>query len=355
MNKKDEIDSNQNEQMQYAKVFNKKTIKRGIVVFILLTLLAFIGIFVYTDGAKNIQVWKQINWKYLVGGLLFIGVDIYIGGLRNHIFVRELLPGIKQKVCIVANLANIFMGAVTPSQSGGGLAQWYILYRNGLSIADSIGVSFYGFISTIVFFPLSALMAMYILGDRVPPGFVTSLTKFGFTTFTVIAVIIFLGLFAPQIILKIIQGISKVVGLINNRIGKGILTKGSGGIQTLAQYRDKYLGLIQRKPQLMVFSFVLTIVLYFNKYVLAYVFIVAFGVDVDFWSIVSVMAVCYMFLYFAPSPGGSGIAELSITGLLISFVGTDIAPSITLLHRSFLVFIPALIGAIVVLRQLSKE
>lgn len=347
--------SNQPQNLQESNVFNKKTIKRGIVLFIFLTLVAFIGIFIYTDGVKSLEAWKSIDISFLLIGLCMVALDIYIGGFRNHIFVREFVPGISQSVCIKANLANMFMGSVTPSQSGGGLAQWYILHRNGMTIADSIGVSFYGFISTLIFFPLSAILAMMCLGDSVPAGFIMTLTKVGFTVFTTFLIIVGVGLFAPQLLRVFVKGLSNFIKIFHKKTGHFIQVKGDTAITTLVDYKTKYLDLIKRKPLLMVGGLLLTIILYLNKYILAYVFITAFGIHANFYTVIALMAVCYMLLYFAPSPGGSGIAEVSITGLLIPVVGTEIAPSITLLHRSFVVFIPAMIGAAVVLRQLSKE
>ncbi len=346
---------NQQEELNQNKVFNKNVIKKGIVLFILITLLAFIALFLYNDGAQNLEAWKSVNVQYLLIGLVFIVIDLYVGGLRNHIFLREFVPGISQMVSIKANLANIFMGAVTPSQSGGGPAQWYIFYRNGVSIADCIGASFYNWISTIIFFPITGAMAIYLLQDKVPEGFVMHMTKFGFSVFTSLFVVIFLGLFAPKVFDGLIRGVSYLVGIISKKAGAKVSATGASGRMKLEEYRSKYLGLIRRKPHLMIFSFLLTILLYFSKYALAYLFCMAFGLEVDFWSIISVMAVSYLLLYFAPSPGGSGIAEVGITALLAPFVGAGLAPSITLLHRSFLVFIPALLGSIVVLRQISKE
>jgi glycosyltransferase 2 family protein len=346
---------NPKDEMQSSRIFNPKIIKRGIVIFIAITILTFAGIFFYTDGSKNLEIWKNLDYLYILIGFLFIFNDLYIGGLRNHIFIKEFVPGISQMVSIKANLANIFMGAVTPSQSGGGPAQWYIFYRNGVTIADMVGASFYNWISTIVFFPVSGALAIYILKDSVPDGFVMHMTQFGFSVFTTLFVVTFLGLFAPKVFGVIITGVSGLIGIFKSSWGAKVNALGKNGMLKLAEYRDKYLGLVKRKPHLMLFSFLLTIVLYLNKYALAYIFVIAFGLESDFWPIVSVMAVSYLLLYFAPSPGGSGIAEISITALLVPFVGEEVAPSITLLHRSFLVFIPALLGAFVVLQQLGKD
>ena len=307
--------------LEQSKVFNPKVIKRGIVVFMSITILTFAAIFFYNDGLTNLSVWSELEWKYLLIGFVFIFNDLFFGGLRNHIFIREFVPGISQMVSIRANLANIFMGAVTPSQSGGGPAQWYIFHRNGVSLADIVGVSFYNWISTLLFFPITGALAIYILQDSIPEGFVMHLTKFGFSVFTTLFIVIMLGLFAPKVIHLLINGIAKGIGFINSNWKEKINKIGATGIEKLTEYRGKYLGLIQQKPHLMLFSFLLTIVLYFNKYALAYVFIIAFGGEVDFWSVIAVMAVSYLLLYFAPSPGGSGIAELGITALLAPIIG----------------------------------
>jgi uncharacterized membrane protein YbhN (UPF0104 family) len=49
-------------------------------------------------------------------------------------------------------------------------------------------------------------------------------------------------------------------------------------------------------------------------------------------------------IYFAPTPGGSGFAEMSIAVLFEKIVSSAILPLFTLLQRSFLLFFPAIIG-----------
>ena len=341
--------------MNVQEVFNPQVIKKGIIVFVSISLAALIGIFLYTNTGETVEAWSKIKVSYLLIGLIFIFNDLYIGGLRNHIFIREFVPGISQWVSVKANLANIFMGAVTPSQSGGGPAQWYILYRNGVSIPDNISNSFFNWISTLIFFPLTGAMSIYILRDKVPSGFVMHLTNFGFSVFTSLLIVVLIGLFSPQLLGKVLKVIGLGIKALHNKSGDRVIKIGANVEEQMKDYRKRYVGLIKTKPQLMIFSFLLTILLYFNKYALAYIFVLAFGLEVDFWAIIAVMAVLYLLLYFAPSPGGSGIAEVSLVALITPFVSEDYSGSITLLHRSFLIFIPALIGAWVVLRQVAKE
>ncbi len=337
------------------KVLNLKLIKRGVVIFVVITIVTFMAIFLYTNTGKTIEVWQKADWRYLLLGLVFIFNDLFLGGLRNHIFIREFVPGISQLVSIKANLANIFMGAVTPSQSGGGPAQWYIFYRNGVGLSDIIGTSFYNWISTIIFFPISGYIALQVLSDKMPEGFILHLTKFGFSVFTTLLVVIGVTLFAPSVMGLIISSLASGVKKISSSWGLKLSQLGEKGIEKIKEYKGKYIGLIQQKPQLMLYSFLLTITLYFNKYLLAYILLLAFGLSADFWTVIAIQAVLYLLLYFSPSPGGSGIAELSISALMATVVATEYIAPFTLLYRSFLIFIPALIGSYVILNQLRRE
>jgi len=351
MNHQDKVEK----QMEADKVFNPAVVKKGVIIFALITIVTMVVIFLYTNTGESFEAWKDIQPFYLLIGLVFIFNDLFIGALRNHIFVREFVPGIGLWVSVKANLANIFMGAVTPSQSGGGPAQWYMFYRHGVSIPDNISNSFYNWISTLIFFPISGAAALYILDDKVPDGFVRHLTEFGFSVFTTMFIVVTVALFSPRLIGRLLRVIARVLAKISDRWGGRLVAWGDQAEGQMKEYQVKYINLIKTKPHLMLYSFVLTLILYFNKYSLAYLFCMALGIAPSFWGIIAVMAVQYLLLYFAPSPGGSGIAEVSLVALLSAFVTADVAITITILHRSFLIFIPAILGAWVVLRQVSSE
>lgn len=343
------------EQINIDKLFNKKLIRNGIVIFLAISVLSFIGLFVYNEGASNLEIWKKIELPFILLSLVFVFNDLYLGGLRNHIFFAYKYPGLSQMVCFRANLACLFMGAATPSQTGGGPTQWYIWYRAGIKLVDIIKASFFNFLSTIVFFPLAGGLAYYFLRDKIPDGITMPFIKIGFFVFSMFLVLMVAAIYSPKIIALIFSGIAKILGFISPKYAAFIKEKSITIVETLTDYRITFLELIRTRPQLLFYSFALTVILYLNKFVLAFVLAKAFHLDVEIWNIVFVMAVGYMLLYFAPSPGGSGIAEVSIAGMLSSFMTGDYATSITLLHRSFLIFIPAILGGFVVFREISRH
>jgi len=124
---------------------------------------------------------------------------------------------------------------------------------------------------------------------------------------------------------------------------------------TMQDYQQQTLGLFRRKPWMIVMSFVITVCLYFNKYVLAYFIVLAFGLEVDFWTVIALQSVAHLLLYFAPSPGGSGIAEVSHSALMSILIPKDYLAPFALIQRSIMVLIPALLGAVVIIRTMGKE
>jgi len=347
--------SDQSQQSKFEKVVNPKNIKRGVFYFLAITIISLTAIFIYTNTGKTLDIWKKINWKIGAFSLIFIFNDLWLGGLRNHIFARQFEPGIKFMVAFKANVANIFMGAVTPSQTGGGVAHWYVFWKNGLKTPDFILLSFINFISTILFFLISGWVAMNILQDKIPEGFVNYLASFGFRVFTTIGILVITALIFPQFIGKILYGLGMVLSRINQSWSEKVKAFAKKIEKSMTEYQVQTKDFLRRKPHLMLYSLVITILLYFNKYLLAYFLVLALGLDADFWTVIAIQAVVYLLLYFAPSPGGSGIAELSISAMMANVIPGEYTASFTLLYRSFLIFIPALIGAYVLLSTMNMK
>src|SRR5690606_34976215 len=92
-----------------------------------------------------------------------------------------------------------------------------------------------------------------------------------------------------------------------------------------------------------------------NKYCMQYVILLGLGVHAEFIQVISIQILIQFMIYFAPSPGGSGFAEVSIAVLFAKIVPTSVLSIFTLLQRSFLLFLPALIGAFVIINLLKKH
>lgn len=347
--------SDQANQSKFNKIVNPKTIKKGVFYFITITILSLTAIFFYTNTGKTVEVWKQLDWRYGLLCFVFVFNDLWLGGLRNHIFAREFQSGISSMVAMKANVANIFLGAVTPSQTGGGVAHWYVFWKNGLKTPDFIILSFINFISTIIFFLVSGYWAMTILQDKVPDGMVAGLAKYSFSVFATIGTLIVVALVFPKVIGLCLNKVGLLLRSISETRGEKLLSFGAKTQITMLDYQQQTLSIFRKKPWLIIMSFIITVFLYLNKYALAYFIVLAFGMKVDFWTVIALQSVVHLLLYFAPSPGGSGIAEVSHSALMANVIPAEYLTSFALIQRSIMILIPALLGAYVIIKTMNQE
>jgi uncharacterized protein (TIRG00374 family) len=353
--KEKEVNQDIEQSLTISKVFNQKTIKKGVIYFIIITLITLTAIFLYTNTGKTLKIWSELMPQYLLIALGLAFLDLYIGGWRNHIFAREYVKDISQWVCFRANLANIFMGAVTPSQTGGGPAQWYVLYRHGLKVPELVSISVINFMSTMIFFPLSGYLAYLVLKDRLDQDMVVHIIRVCFIVFAIMSTLSFSAIIFPRAVGKIFHSIGNFLHKIKPNWKEKIQNFGVKAQKSLIAWQKQSWILLTTKPWLLLYSFILTVLLYLNKYLIAYIIVLAFGYEADILVIISIQAIVYFLSYFAPSPGASGIAEISQVTMMAAVLASDYLTSFTFLYRSILVFLPAIIGAFVVIGQLNKE
>ena len=122
----------------------------GGVIFIGLTIAIFWYQFAEIPNGHRAGLWNQLQWDYLFWLLLFLPVDTFAAGLRIWVICRVLQPGVSFWTCLKAEWANLGLAMLTPSQTGGGFGQIYVLNRGGLNIGTALTVSLITFFGSMV-------------------------------------------------------------------------------------------------------------------------------------------------------------------------------------------------------------
>ncbi len=337
-----------------VKGFDRAKIRKGLVIFILLTVCALTAIFLKTNTGNTLTAFRNYNFGYMAVVLVLSFGDMCMGALRNHIYFRKLNPGLRFLVSFKANLANIFMGAVTPSQSGGGPAQLYVYYKAGVSVGKSISVSVLNYLATLIFFLVAAGFSLKVLSDSFSRT-MYDLIVFCFVVFAIQFAVVILIVLKPGFVLKIATGLSKKLcswmpkfeDRINRITGK-LVTE-------VTAYKDSCKLFINKHPLILLLAILLTCVLYMNKFFLAYFIMLGLGGSGHLVEVLCIQAIVLFICYFSPSPGASGVAELSIAALMASVMAEESLGVFTLLQRFFILYIPVILGAIVVFKEAGSS
>jgi uncharacterized protein (TIRG00374 family) len=111
---------------------------------------------------------------------------------------------------------------------------------------------------------------------------------------------------------------------------------------------------LKRGKRVFAAGLVLTALIYFNKFVIAYVVLKGLGVSAGFWEVVYAQLVMMLIFYFSPSPGAAGIAEVSMAAVMGNIVPDGYEGAFVLLWRFFSLYASLAIGAFVLLRYIYK-
>jgi glycosyltransferase 2 family protein len=326
---------------------------RGLVLFVALTVAGLAALWHFTAAGDASQVIAGLSPGFLVLAVIGGAGDIFIGAVRYQIFLRRIRPGTSLWLPVRADLANRFMGAVTPSQTGGGPAQVFVLWRGGIPIPDALSFLLINFLSTIVFFLITGGFTAWIFRERFPEGGIHMLVQYGFVVFAAFFAVMLVGLLRPEWLARPmaraarrLEGRHGLAARLAHRCAAAL----SEGVD---RYRAACTLFVRENPSLPVLSFALTALLYLNKFTLAWLVMRGLGVEGDYVTTVAVQALLHFVLFVAPSPGGSGIAEIGTGALMSILMPAHLLAPFTLAYRFLLIYLPAAAGAVVLLRELA--
>jgi uncharacterized protein (TIRG00374 family) len=320
------------------------SLKRGLLLLLLLSFGGIAVLVVAAGGAESLEAFRALSPAYILAGLVLVAADLFLGGFRNHIFIRKISPGTGYMLSFRANAANMFMGAVTPSQGLGGPAQIAVLKLGGIPLGAAVSVSVLNFIGTLLFFGAGVAVILVFLQGWIVSGTIRSILWACAGLFLAALLVLGMAIFKPSVMKKLFRlllAVLKLVPWIDHRriAGYEELFR-----KKVNEYHRWCLEFLFKRPGVVLLSVLFTGILYLNKFTISWLIARGLGLDVSFAAMLSALYLLTFISYFAPSPGAGGIAEVA-TGILLSpVVPGGFLPLFTLLNRMFILFIPAGVG-----------
>ena len=330
---------------------HRESLLKGAGTFGVFTVAGLGVLCVFTVSGETLVALRGLSVGFILLALVAAIADLLIGAARYQIFLTRIRPGSPFGLPIRADLANRFIGAVTPSQTGGGPAQVFILFRGGIPVPDALSFLAINFLSTLVFFLIAGGFTAYAFRGEFSEGVVELLVRYGFVAFAAMGVFVFVALLRPDLIAR--PCVALAARLRGRQGWAALVSRGCDGVvAVLGRYRDACWRFISGSPRLLVYSFALTVVLYLNKFTLGYFLLRGLGVDAPYLEVLAVQALLQFILYVAPSPGGSGIAELTTAALMARFMEAHLLGVYAIAFRFFLLYLPAAVGTFVLMSEL---
>jgi len=323
-----------------ATILTPRTLRRGLELSVLASLVGFAAVLLYRGNYREfLPSLAHLQPLWIVVGIAVASLDWVGGGLRHWVISRPVWPSASLKGMIVAGGMGAWAGYLTPIHGGAGPTMIYTMKRYGLPIPVGITTILMSFITTVVFFSITGPLAVAlgagrslgqkgdILGLTLFDIFVGSLGVFGGLGLLLLVLVIFPG-FARDVIHRVADLVSRASGRVAARI-EGLRAGIDQAHAALVTYNTPagYLALL--------LGVVLTGAAYGPRLLAGYVALRAVGLDANFVDVLLLQLLITFLLYFAPTPGASGIGEILSAAVMSVYVPAALVPLYTLLWRVF--------------------
>ncbi len=279
-----------------------------------------------------------------------------ISGLRIYFLMRVINPRITILTSIKAAYANIFMGAITPSQTGGGVAQIYFISRDKIPYSQASAGSIVSFVCTL-FFLITALISTAMFHSPTMGYSLQLMIKSASVAIGTMTLIFILCMLFTHLINDL------KFSLFKHFINKGIIKDKNGKIENslkkfaegLVNCRKSILLMAEHGKMALIVGYLFTCLFFAVRLIIPYFIILGLGGSVSVVDVMYIQMFIILLSYFSPTPGASGIAEVSSLVLMAALVASPVAAIYTFLWRMCTLYVNTTIGGILLYRELKTS
>ena len=340
-----------------ALALTPRLLRRGLELFAVISLcgVALLVTYYLVRFGDRVDVFitpfAHLHWGWVPVGLVLASMDWFGGGLRLWVCTRYVHPGVRLRDMVLAGGFGAWAAYLTPFQSGSAPMSMWVMKRAGVPVPVALSSIFVTFIATVVFFAIAGPLAVWlgegkslaqhglVLGITLYDLFKTSLTIFGILGLLMLTAVIF-----PGVVKRVVHRITARIAQRSPRAAER-MEKLSAGVD---HAHDCMIAFGSPKG---LFTLLLAIVIsapsHANKLLAGYVTLRVLGVPADFTDILLLQILISFLLYFAPTPGASGLAELTSAAVMSLYVPRELTPSYTLIWRFINSYATVIVGSLI--------
>ena len=328
-----------------------KILRRGLELFAVISVVGFGGMLLYGNNLESfVGAMVSLRWGWVAVGVALASLDWFGGGLRLLVLARHLNRDASGRGCIAAGGFATWAAYLTPSQTGAGPMMIYTLKRYGLPLPQAMITAFMSLVATVLFFSVAGPVAVFfgagrsledygILGGvSLHDLFRASLGGFATVGGVMLLIIIFPGVargLARRLVARLERRGSAALALRVESLREGI---DRAHQSLMAFFRGR--GWVALAGGVL-----LTGAAFANRLLAGFVVLRMLNIPAPFVDVLLLQTLIVFLLYFAPTPGGSGIAEVLSAAVMSIYVPRDLTPSYILLWRIIVCYLTVVFGS----------
>jgi len=340
-----------------ALALTPRLLRRGLELFAVISLTGvalLVGYYLIRFGDRVdvfLSPFLRLHWAWVPVGLVLASMDWVGGGLRLWVCTRYIHPGVRLRDMILAGGFGAWAAYLTPFQSGSAPVSIWVMKRAGVPLPEAVTSIFVTFIATVAFFAIAGPLAVWLGAGRslAQHGLVLGITlydlfKTALTIFGVIGVLMLAAVFFPGLVKRLLQRLAARIARRSPRAAAR-MEKLSAGVD---RAHDCMVDFGSPRGMLtLLLAIVISAPSHANKLLAGYVTLRILGIHADFTDILLLQTLISFLLYFAPTPGASGLAELTSAAVMSLYVPRELTPSYTLIWRFINSYATVIVGSLI--------
>jgi uncharacterized protein (TIRG00374 family) len=335
-----------------ATILSPRALRRGLEFSLLASLLGFAAVLFYRGNYRDfVGSLSHLQPAWLLVGVAVSAMDWIGGGLRHWVISRHVWPAATLRSMIVAGGMGAWAGYLTPVHAGASPMMVYTMRRYGVPIPVGFTTILMAFVTTVIFFAVAGPLAVFLgagrsLGDKgallglsLYDLFVGSLAVFGG-----LGVLMLLLIFFPGVARDLTHRLAELLGRRSVRIAARLEAFRAGIDQAHASL---VAFLCARGVAALFVGVLLTGLAYAPRLLSGYVVLRAIGIEAHFIDVLLLQTLITFLLYFAPTPGASGIGEILSVLVMQVYVPRELVALYALLWRVFVTYLTVVTGSVV--------
>jgi len=329
-----------------------RLLRRGLELFAVISLLGVIVVLVFfgQDLEAFVGGLTHLHLVWLIIGLALASMDWFGGGTRVWVVARHVHPGVRWRDMVIAGGMSAWAAYLTPFQTGAGPTMMWAMRRAGVRLPEAMTSTFMTFVATVAFFALAGPLAIsmgagrslaehnVVLGITYYDLFRTSLSIFG-----ILGVLMLVAMIFPVWLRDAVHWLATRAEHKSSRVAARIAQLREG----IDRAHECLVAFGTPRGWLALFwAVLLSGPSHANKLLAGYVALRTLGLHTNFVDILLLQTFITFLLYFAPTPGSSGLAELLSAAVMQIYVHPAELPTYTLVWRFINSYATVIVGSL---------
>src|SRR5437868_215459 len=340
-----------------ALALTPRLLRRGLALFAAISFLGVVVrvVFVGQDPAGFLAALTHLRGGWLLVGLALASMDWFGGGTRLWVVARHVHPGVRWRDMVIAGGMSAWAAYLTPFQTGAGPTMMWAMRRAGVRLPEAMTSTFMTFVATVAFFALAGALAIYLGAGRslAEHNVVLGITYYGLfrtslTIFGILGVLMLVAMIFPVWLRDAVHWLATRAEHRSGRVAARIEQLREGidrAHECLVAFGSP------RGWLALLWAVLLSGPSHANKLLAGYVALRTLGLHTNFVDILLLQTFITFLLYFAPTPGSSGLTELLSAAVMKIYVQPAELPTYTLVWRFINSYATVIVGSLLFIKR----